>query len=236
MRRAYADISMLSAPGLEMLYTQAVHCERAGLNGAFVECGVWHGGSAAVLAHAILDEGATGRRLHLFDSFVGIPEPDADLDGAKVVEAVGGVTHARGRLRVAIDYRDRGGPGSEATVRALLSSAGYPDEYVAVHVGWFQETVPAAAPTIGPIALLHLDGDWYASTKTCLEHLYESVVCGGFVIVNDYGLYQGCRKAVDEFLGQLQPVPFLAKVDAEIRYWIKCDRGTGTESTHVERL
>jgi O-methyltransferase len=69
-----------------------------------------------------------------------------------------------------------------------------------------------------------------------LEHLYESVVCGGFVIVNDYGLYQGCRKAVDEFLGQLQPVPFLAKVDAEIRYWIKCDRGTGTESTHVERL
>jgi Macrocin-O-methyltransferase (TylF) len=111
---------MLSAPGLEMRYTRAAHCERAGLKGAFVECGVWHGGSAAVMARAILDEGATGRRLHLFDSFVGIPEPDADLDGAKVVEAVGGVTHARGRLRVAIDYRDRGGPGSEATVRALL--------------------------------------------------------------------------------------------------------------------
>lgn len=213
--------SMLAPEGLAALYQQVAHCERAGLEGALVECGVWHGGSAALIARAALDHGTQARPIHLFDSFEGIPEPDAEVDGTRATREVGGQANARGRLRVASDYAERGGPGSEAGVRDLLTGVGFPMANVYVHQGWFQETVPAAAHTIGPIALLHLDGDWYASTKVCLDHLYDSVVSGGFVTINDYGAYAGCRRAVDEFLARLQPFPFLAHVDHEIRYWIK---------------
>ena len=73
----------------------------------------------------------------------------------------------------------------------------------------------------GPIAILRLDGDWYASTKICLDHLYERVVPGGFVIVDDYGTYEGCQKAVDELLAGLPQRPFLNVVTADVRYWIK---------------
>ena len=71
-----------------------------------------------------------------------------------------------------------------------------------VHIvkGWFQDTLPAFKDEIGPIAILRLDGDWYESTKCCLEHLYEQVVPGGYVIIDDYGCWGGCRIATDEFL------------------------------------
>jgi O-methyltransferase len=213
--------SMLAPEGLAVLYQQVAHCQTAGIEGALVECGVWHGGSAALIARAALDHGERARSLHLFDSFEGIPEPDAEVDGARATREVGGQANARGRLRVAWDYAERGGPGSEAGVRDLLTRFGFPMADVHVYQGWFQETVPAAAPTIGPIALLHLDGDWYASTKVCLDHLYDKVVSGGFVTINDYGAYAGCRRAVDELLATLKPMPFLTHVNQEIRYWIK---------------
>jgi O-methyltransferase len=204
--------SMLSSAGFAILYQQVTHLEREQITGALVECGVWHGGSAALMARSSLDHGRQTRALHLYDSFEGIPEPDAEIVGRD---------HANGRLQIAFDYADRGGPGSEGDVRALLRRVGYDNQAVHVHQGWFQDTVPATAASIGPIALLHMDGDWYESTRVCLDHLYEHVVRGGFVMVNDYGAYQGCRKAVDEFLDTLSPRPFLAHVDHDIRYWIK---------------
>ena len=68
-----------------------------------------------------------------------------------------------------------------------------------IHRGWFQETVPHAAREIGPLAVLRLDGDWYESTRVCLEHLFDNVVEGGVIIIDDYGTFSGCRMATDEF-------------------------------------
>jgi O-methyltransferase len=223
--RAIARIrssSMVAHEGLVTLYEQVAHCETAGLPGALVECGVWKGGAAALMAIANLDQGSERRALHLFDSFAGIPEPIAQLDGERAVrETVGKPENAQGRLRTANDYSHRGGPGSENEVRALLGDVGYPQELVYIHQGWFQETVPADATSIGPVALLRLDGDLYESTKICLEHLYEHVVSGGFIVIDDYGAYDGCRWAVDEFLAKASPLPFLCRVNSDIRYWIK---------------
>jgi hypothetical protein len=67
------------------------------------------------------------------------------------------------------------------------------------HTGWFQDTIPKA--DINDIALLRLDGDWYESTKICLENLYQKVVEGGYIIIDDYGTFSGCAQAVDEFFG-----------------------------------
>lgn len=65
--------------------------------------------------------------------------------------------------------------------------------------GWFEETLPKTKAMIGPIALLHIDADWYASTKMCLEELYAQVVEGGIVVIDDYGTWSGCKKATDEW-------------------------------------
>jgi O-methyltransferase len=169
--------SMVAHEGLVALYEQIAYCEIVGLEGALVECGVWKGGAAALMAIANLYYAQERRPLHLFDSFIGIPEPIAGLDGERaILETVGKPEDARGRLRAAHDYSDRGGPGSPREVRRLLGHVGYPQELVHIHQGWFQETVPSDAAAVGPIALLRLDGDLYESTQVCLEHFYEAVV------------------------------------------------------------
>jgi O-methyltransferase len=68
---------------------------------------------------------------------------------------------------------------------------------------------------------LRLDGDWYASTKICLDHLYDKVLKGGFIIVDDYGAYEGCKKAVDEFLARRALDVRLQKVGSELRFFVK---------------
>lgn len=228
--RAVAAISrirpftMLPAERLIALYQQAAHCEKAGLPGAFVECGVWKGGSVALMALANLDQGAARRDLHLFDSFTDICEPDQAVDGERAVREVkawskdGGTS---GKLApVAGFYDSMGGAGTLEGNKALLEkTVGYPAEKIHYHVGWFQDTLPEAR--IPEIAILRLDGDWYASTKVCLEHLYDKVVPGGFVIIDDYGAYEGCRKAVDEFRRNKGITAYLHHIDGESRYWIK---------------
>ena len=66
--------------------------------------------------------------------------------------------------------------------------------------GWFENTVPVTRKQIQQIAVLRIDGDWYESTKCCLENLYDKVSSGGYVIVDDYQSCYGCRRAVDEFI------------------------------------
>jgi hypothetical protein len=52
----------------------------------------------------------------------------------------------------------------------------------------------------GTIAVLRLDADWYESTITCLTHLYPHIAPGGIVIIDDYKEWDGCARAVHEFL------------------------------------
>ena len=65
--------------------------------------------------------------------------------------------------------------------------------------GLFRETLPGAREAIGSISLLHLDGDWYESTRDILDNLYNLVLADGYLQVDDYGHWEGCRKALDEF-------------------------------------
>jgi hypothetical protein len=85
--------------------------------------------------------------------------------------------------------------------------------------GLFQDTLPTY--DIPPISLLHLDGDWYDSTMTCLNHLWDKVSPGGIVQIDDYGSWQGCRKAVDEFMDRHEINDQLHFIDRNGRYLIK---------------
>ena len=119
-------------------------------------------------------------------------------------------------------YEPLGGHGTPEDVRALLcDEIAYPADRVHIHEGWFQDTLVPARESIGEIAVLRLDTDFYAGTLYCLESLFDLVVSGGFVIFDDYGCYEGCRRAVDEFLTTVTPPHFLNHIDAEGRYLIK---------------
>jgi|WetSurMetagenome_2_1015567.scaffolds.fasta_scaffold228846_2 O-methyltransferase len=168
--------------------------------GDFVECGVFAGAHIGAMAKAILETGATDRKVHLFDSFLGIPmssEEDKDwMSGDPERRKLGPANISSG-----ISAR------SLKTVQQNMKNWGIPEELLVYHVGWFCDTVPEAE--IGPIALLRLDGDLYESTRVCLEHLYPKMSPGGWAICDDWTL-DGCRKAVMPYL--------LAKENCPI-YW-----------------
>lgn len=167
-----------------------------GIAGDFVECGVYAGAQAAIMAKAVMehlcsDQDPRGiecipgfRRVHLFDSFAGIPAPGEH--DHELAANVGGESSC-----------------SVADVKANMKRWGIPDELLVYHAGLFADTVPSAmVPFAGKkyverIAVLRLDGDLYDSTKVCLEHLEPLVSRGGWVIVDDFNL-TGCRKAVLE--------------------------------------
>lgn len=218
---------MLTYVRLVTLYQQAVRCEKYGIQGSFIECGVWKGGAVGLMALANIRYGKERRHLHLFDAFDDICEPDVKVDGERALTDVrryGGVEAGMsGALKPIRGIYDAfGGYGSLEENRRLMEELiGYDADYLHYHKGWFQDSLPEASSQIGDIAILRLDGDWYASTKVCLDYLYDKVVFGGFIIIDDYGHYEGCKKAVDQFIERRKLKVFLNHVDYTCKYWIK---------------
>jgi hypothetical protein len=159
--------------------------------GALVECGAWRGGASFLMAELLRKGGENNRTVWLCDSFEGHrpPEPidgQAALDFATNTDDPGYLNNARADL-----------DDVQRTARLLgLESR---TDFVK---GWFDETLTVNKARFGPIAVLRIDCDWYASVKTVLEELYDQVVDGGYVILDDYFSYDGCAVATHEFLGQ----------------------------------
>jgi len=150
--------------------------------GAFVECGVAEGGTALLLGMIAKRQ---GRRLWVFDTFEGLPPLTAnDPDYDKAVTFTG---LCRGEL---------------PDIERLFRAHGVWDRTTAVK-GLFQDTLPCT--DLPDIAFMHLDGDWYDSTRACLTYLWPRLAPGGIVQFDDYGAWQGCRKAVDEYSAD-QPI------------------------------
>lgn len=168
-----------------------------GIPGDFVECGVFAGVQCAAMAKACIDAGQRDRRIHMFDSFAGIPKAGPNDDA--LAELLG-----RGR----IDESSGVSVCTEEQVMQHMGEWGIPPEMLVYHKGWFHETVPSFNQ---PIALLRLDGDLYESTKVCMRYLYPQLSRGGVCIIDDYSL-DGCKKAVDEYFGGGVPGPV---------YWCK---------------
>jgi hypothetical protein len=189
---------MLDKPRLRTLYQLANRAVTEGVTGAFVECGTCNGGSGAILARVAA---RANRSLWLFDSFEGLPTP-APVDGK---EAEGWA----GRCL-----------GQEGMVHEVLRRVGAETSSVNVVKGWFQDTLGLA--DVGKIALLHVDGDWYESVRTVLNTFYDRIDRRGFVVIDDYGRWPGCRRAVDEFFAARHLVPVLKSADhAGVAVWFQ---------------
>jgi hypothetical protein len=193
------------------------HVVRAGVPGAVVECGVWKGGSMMAAALTLMRLGATDRDLYLFDTFQGMPPP-TDADVFSAYDGYSPMRHWRRRRRSGGANAWHYVPAGE--VREALLSTGYPPERVHLVEGRVEDTLPAAAPR--EIALLRLDTDWYESTRHELEHLYPRLSPGGVLILDDYGHYQGARRAVDEYFAETgERRPLLTRIDYTGRVGVK---------------
>jgi O-methyltransferase len=176
-----------------------------GVEGAIVVCGVARGGSMMAVALTLIDQNAANRHLYLYDPFEGMPRPtdrDVRWNGQSAAEKFAQVcTSERGSdwCRSAIDE-----------VKVNLGKTGYPPELCHYIKGLAEETIPATVPD--QIAILRLDTDWYQSTRHELEHLYPRLVSGGVLIIDDYGDWQGARRAVDEWIASGLPI-LLNRID-----------------------
>jgi len=173
----------------------------AGVEGDFIETGVWRGG-ACILMKGILEAyGDNARRVFVADSFAGVPPPDPDNFPADA----GDKLHSFSQLKV-----------SRADVEEHFRRYGLLDERVVFLEGWFKDTLPDAP--IDRLAVLRLDGDMYESTIQAMEALYHKVSYGGFVIVDDFSA-EPCARAVFDFRQGNGITSPILPIDGTGAYW-----------------
>jgi O-methyltransferase len=205
----------LTSPERVYSLVEAVsHLVRRNIQGSFVECGVWRGGSMMAVALALQSMNCTDRDLYLFDTFDGMPKPtsmDIHFTGqAAITEFQQGQTGADSSNLCYASLSD---------VKATMERTGYNPDLVHFVQGKVEETIPSHAPD--SIALLRLDTDFYESTRHELEQLYPRLSPGGILIIDDYWDWQGARKATDEFIAKHAPNLFLNRIDYTGRLAVK---------------
>ena len=192
---------------------------RREIPGALVECGVWRGGAVLAMIRTLQELGASDRDIFLFDTFEGMTEP-TDVDVSLFEGAALPVwQQAKSQGRRAWDFFFKEDVFSLEQVKELISSTGYPSDRIRFVPGMVEDTIPASAPD--QIAVLRLDTDWYESTKHELVHLYPRLASGGVLLIDDYGHWDGCRRAVDEYFGGSVPPLLLSRTDYTGRMAIK---------------
>lgn len=206
--------TMTSTERLYSVYKSVEYAVKNNIDGDFVECGVWKGGSSMMIALTLLKNKCTDKKIYLYDTFEGMPEPtdnDININNKKAENKF---------LKLKRNENSSDWCFSEIDeVKNNIFSTGYPKENIIFVKGKVENTIPNIIPN--KIALLRLDTDWYESTKHELEHLYPRLSEKGVLIIDDYGHWLGCRKAVDEYLKKNNISLLLNRIDYTGRTGIK---------------
>ena len=186
--------------------------------GDFVECGVWRGGSAMAMALAL--KGHAPRTLWMYDTYAGLTDATSADVSHSGADASAWMTEAK---QLEAPERNRKlCLASLEDVRVNMGATEYPIDRIKFVKGPVEQTLPGDVPD--RISLLRIDTDWYASTRHELIHLYPLLSPGGILIIDDYGHWQGARKAVDEYFED--ELPFLNRIDYTGRLLVKPQRRT----------
>jgi O-methyltransferase len=201
--------TMTSKEAMFALYQAIAYVVKRNIPGDFVECGVWQGGSALLAALALARLGGPRRRIWMYDTFVGMTAPsplDIDISGTPAQQYMD-------------QYSDDGKwcYADLESVKQTFSKHAVPESDLEFVPGDVVQTLRERVPQ--QIAVLRLDTDWYESTRSELEILYPLLSTGGVLIVDDYGHWDGSRKAVDEFFAD-RPL-LLNRVNYSVRVAIK---------------
>ena len=177
---------------------------RDNVPGDIIEAGVWRGG-ACILARAVLEAyNVKNRRVILADSFEGLPPPNEQAFPADA----NSIFHTYEDLAVSIEQ-----------VKRNIAKFGLLDEQVVFLKGWFKDTMPSAP--VEKLAVIRLDGDMYESTIDPLNHLWEKLSVGGWIVVDDYEMIPACKAAVNDFLAARGLSPEIYPIDGVGVYFRK---------------
>ena len=190
--KASMKYGAMSGVRMYSLVKAAQYVHRSGIRGDAVICGVGLGGSALALARAFRNAGDTRRPIWLYDTY----------DGAK--------RHADD------DYF-----ASQKYVKTILKKwcPAYDQSAFRFVQGMVEDTIPGTVPDT--ISILHLDTDWYESTKHELIHLWPLLSEGGVVLIDDYGCWESARRATDEYFAEHDIHILLTVVDHTGRIGVK---------------
>jgi O-methyltransferase len=191
--RKYRDRSMVP---LGRFIDNLLLAERFVVDGAIVECGSLQGGISAAIAEVL-----PGHTAYLLDSFEGLPD-SGSKESLKDQQLL-----AQCRPKLIAD--------EEIAYDTMRRQA---NPFV-VRRGWFKDTVPKLEAD--PIALLRLDGDLYESTMVCLTHLFPRVPVGGLIIIDDYGDWDGCTRAVHDYLAREDREEAIRRTPRRVPYIVK---------------
>jgi len=197
-------LTYLRAEKLVRIEEAIADISRSGVDGCFVECGIALGGSGIIIT-TLMPE---GRTFHGYDVFGMIPAPTSEEDDEK----------SKARYETIRTGQSRGIGGDRyygyvehlfGQVLANFARFGQPVDgsRVVLYRGLFQETLHP--PT--PIAFAHIDCDWYDPVKLCLQRIAPCLADGGYVVLDDYNDYGGCRRAVDEFVESDPDIEIVAR-------------------------
>lgn len=208
--------TMTSAERIISLIRSTDYIVKNKILGAIVECGVWRGGSIMATLQSLLANGENNREIYLYDTFEGMSPPtekDFKFDGSSAQSLLN--TDEKKEL-----VKNNWCYASLEDVKENVLSTGYPESKIHFVEGKVEETIPLNIPDSN-IALLRLDTDWYESTKHELIHLFPLLDSKGVLIIDDYGHWQGCKKAVDEYFNDLDDQYFFFRIDYTGRLIIK---------------
>jgi len=173
------------------------------IEGDCIETGVWRGG-ATIFMKAVLNVlNETTKVVWVADSFEGLPKPDD-----KFPEDKGDKHYEKNELSISLE-----------DVKNNFKKYGLLDERVKFLKGWFKDTLPVAP--IKSLSLLRLDGDMYQSTIEALESLYPKLSVGGYIIIDDWGAVEGCKKAVEDYRKKYQINEEIKTIDWAGVFWKK---------------
>lgn len=210
----FDEISHYTPYGHKKVYSTYQAAKYVGENdipGAIVETGAYEGGCSILMAETLYEVGCTDRDVYLYDTFEGYPEP-SELD-----QPIGQGQSAKNRYEAHTKNGDVDWWNSSLEeVQKRVQSSRYPTPRYKIVDGKIEETIPAKTPD--EIAVLRLDTGWYESTKHELEQLYPRLSDNGVIIVNNYGYWDGCKRAIDEYFTQLETPPLLFSTVGDVRY------------------
>lgn len=206
--------TMTSVERMYSLYKAIEYTVSRDIKGDFVECGVWKGGSSMLIALSLIKFGLTDRKVYLYDTFEGMSQP-SDKDISNSGDSAEELLQAEDKMKQDSVWCY----SSIDEVRSNLALTNYPQNNLYFIKGKVEDTLLTDVP--GNIALLRLDTDWYESTKVELEVLYPLLQEKGILIIDDFGFWEGARRAVVEYFDKMRSTPFLHRIDFTGRLIIK---------------
>lgn len=172
-------------PHISYFHNLKIASEIRNKKGSVVECGTWKGGMIAGIAQVM----GADHEYYLFDSYEGLP-PVTEKDGESAAAWQNNVSSGLFYDNCLASVND---------ARSAMSKAGINAPNIIK--GWFEDTLPGIEIP-GGIALLRMDGDWYDSTMQILKNLFPQVLPGGLIIIDDYYTWDGCTRAVHDYLSE----------------------------------